>query len=162
MQSVIRARAKALDLLGHVQFVAPLLLRIALGLEFVPTGLGKVQHLDKVTAFFVELHIPMPGFNAVLVAWSEILCGGAILLGLLTRLATLPLVVSMLVALVTAQRDKIFSLDLFGLEEFHYLVMLVALAIIGPGAVAVDSALARALGKGADSKSAATASPTRA
>jgi putative oxidoreductase len=161
MESIIRARARALDLLGRVQFVAPLLLRIAIGLEFVPTGLGKVQHLDKVTAFFVELHIPMPGFNAVLVGYSELLCGAAILVGLLTRLATIPLVVSMLVALVTAQRDKIFSLDLFGLEEFHYLVMLVAIAIIGPGPVAGDHALARALGKGAEPKG-ATASPTRA
>jgi len=162
MASVARVRERALEVLGRVQFVAPMLLRVAIGLEFMSTGLGKVQHLDKVTAFFVDLHIPMPAFNAVLVAYSELLCGGAIFAGLFTRLATIPLVVSMLVALVTAQRDKIFSFDLFGLEEFHYLVILVAIAILGPGIVAADHAVAQALDKSAAPKGAATASPTRA
>ena len=147
MQGIASARAKALKILDRLQFLAPLVLRLAIGLLFIPTGLGKIQHLDKVTAFFVDLHIPMPAFNATLVAWSEFLCGAAILFGLFTRLATIPLLVSMLVALLTAQKDKIFSLDLFGLEEFHYLVILIALAIIGPGAASLDHFVAGALSR---------------
>jgi putative oxidoreductase len=147
MDSIVDLRTRAVALLERASFLAPLLLRVAIGVEFIQTGLGKVQHLDRITAYFVELHIPMPAFNAVLVGWSELLCGTAILLGLFTRLATIPLIVSMCVAMMTAQRDKVFTLDLFGLEEFHYLVMCVAIAILGPGRIALDHFVAERLTK---------------
>jgi putative oxidoreductase len=151
-ESIIDLRTRAVALLERVSFLAPLLLRIAIGAEFIQTGLGKVQHVDKITAYFVELHIPMPAFNAVLVGWSELLCGTAILIGLLTRLATIPIIVSMLVAMMTAQKDKVFTLDLFGLEEFHYLVMCVAIAILGPGRVALDHWLVGSMTTGASAE----------
>jgi uncharacterized membrane protein YphA (DoxX/SURF4 family) len=43
-------------------------------------------------------------FNAVLVGYSELLCGAALVIGLATRVATIPLCVSMLVALATAAK----------------------------------------------------------
>jgi len=36
--------------------VASLLARLTLGVTFAGTGWGKLQHLDKVTAFFTELN----------------------------------------------------------------------------------------------------------
>ncbi len=111
------------------------------------TGWGKVHNLDKVTAFFTSLGIPAPGFHAVLVGYSELLCGTALVLGLLTRLATVPLVVSMIVAILTAKRPDLHGLfDLVGFDEFTYLVVLVMIAILGPGAVSADAVLVRRLG----------------
>lgn len=140
-------RKKALDILAGLKPLALLLGRLGVGLVFLSTGWGKVNNLDKVTQFFTELHIPAPGFHAVLVGYSELLCGAALVIGLLTRLATIPLIVSMIVAILTAKLADLHGLfDLVGFEEFTYLVVLVMIAILGPGPWAADRILAKKLG----------------
>jgi putative oxidoreductase len=98
-----------------------------------------VNDLDRVTDFFSSLHIPFPAFHATLVGYSELICGAALVVGLFTRLATMPLIVSMVVAIITARSDDVAGLfDLVGLEEFTYLVLLAMLLILGPGRIAID------------------------
>lgn len=136
-------RTKALEKLDGGRDFALLLGRLGVGLVFVSTGWGKVHSLDKVTAFFTELGIPAPGLNAVVASFSELLCGSALVLGVLTRLATIPLIVTMIVAILTAKRKDLHGLfDLVGFDEFTYLVLLVMLAFLGPGHWAVDRFLA--------------------
>jgi putative oxidoreductase len=147
MSLVDTARTRAMDILQRLDWLAPLLGRLSVGLLFMSTGWGKVHSLDKVTHFFESLHIPAPGFNAVLVGYSELVCGTLLVLGLATRLATLPLIMSMVVAILTAKLSELHSLfDLVGFDEFTYLCVLVMIAIIGPGRVAIDYPLARKLG----------------
>src|SRR4029077_20420664 len=111
------------------------------------TGWGKVHNLEKVTHFFEQLGIPAPGFNAVLVGYSELVCGTLLVLGLVTRFATIPLVVSMTVAILTAKRGDIHGLfDLVGFDEFTYLCMLLMIAILGAGSVSLDEVVARKVG----------------
>jgi putative oxidoreductase len=142
---VLRNRATAiLDKLG---WLASLLGRLSVGLLFMSTGWGKVHSLDKVTHFFESLHIPAPGFNAVLVGFSELVCGALLVLGLATRLAAVPLIMSMIVAILTAKLPDLHNVfDLVGFDEFTYLCVLVMIAIIGPGSVAIDHVLARRFG----------------
>jgi putative oxidoreductase len=145
-----RIRLRALAALNGLAFSWPLLSRVTLGVLFASTGWGKVHSLEKVTAFFVELKIPMPALNAFVVAYSELICGSLLLVGLFSRLATVPLLVSMIVALLTAKLDEIHGLpDLFGQVEFTYLVMLFAVLVAGPGSVSLDALLAKRLGKSA-------------
>ena len=147
MERLEAMRARALEILGKLRPVALLLGRLAVGLVFMSTGWGKVHNLEKVTGFFTSLHIPAPHFHAVLVGYSELLCGTALVLGLLTRLATIPLVVSMIVAILTAKLPDLHGLfDLVGFDEFTYLVVLVMIAILGPGSIALDALLVRRLG----------------
>lgn len=147
--SILQARARTLRALGKVDWLAPLLGRLSVGLLFLSTGWGKVNDLTKVTDFFRSLQIPFPTFNAALVGYSELVCGALLVLGLCTRLATLPLIVSMVVAIITARRDDVSGLfDLVGLEELTYLVVLTMLLILGPGRVAVDRWLARRIASG--------------
>jgi putative oxidoreductase len=142
-----RVRATAIGAIDRVSWLAPLLGRLAVGLLFVSTGWGKVHDIPKVTGYFEHLGIPAPGFNAVLVGYSELICGSLLVVGLLTRLATIPLIVSMIVAILTAKRDDLHGLfDLVGFEEFTYLVVLIMIAIIGPGAVALDRFVLAAVG----------------
>jgi putative oxidoreductase len=144
MNFIEKARTTALETLGRVQWLAPLLGRLAVGLLFLSTGWGKVHDLSKVTHFFETLGIPAPGLNAVVVGYSELICGALLVVGLLTRLATVPLVVSMCVAILTAKRSELHGLfDLVGFDEFTYLVVLVMIAILGPGEVSVDHLLLR-------------------
>jgi putative oxidoreductase len=142
MKTLLELRKRVLGTLAHLGWLPPALARLTLGVVFSSTGFGKLQNLDKVTGFFVELGIPAPAFNAALVAWCELLCGGLLLVGLLSRLATVPLVVTMVVAILTAKRSEIHGLaDLVGTVEFAYLVLLVAVGIGGPGAASVDAIL---------------------
>jgi putative oxidoreductase len=134
-----RLRGEALRAIDRAAWVAPLLGRLAVGLLFESTGWGKVHDIAKVTLFFTKLGIPAPEFNAVLVGYSELICGTLLVLGLFTRLATVPLAVSMVVALLTAKGGEIHGLyDLVGADEFTYLTVLVMIALIGPGPVAID------------------------
>jgi putative oxidoreductase len=147
MEFVGSIRSRALETLGRIQWLAPLLGRLAVGLVFMSTGWGKVHNIEKVTGFFEQLGIPAPGFNAVLVGYSELICGTLLVVGLVARLATVPLVISMIVAILTAKRGDIHGLfDLVGFDEFTYLCILLIIAILGPGTVSFDELAVRRLG----------------
>ena len=147
MGLVEKLRGRAMEVLGRLQWLAPLVGRLAVGLLFMSTGWGKVHSLEKVTHFFEELGIPAPGINAPFVAGVELVCGTLLVLGLGTRLAALMLAPTMIVAILTAKRADLHGLfDLVGFDEFTYLCVLVMIAVIGPGSVSLDHPLARKLG----------------
>jgi putative oxidoreductase len=147
MERIERVRQEVLARMEKLRWLPPLLGRLAVGLLFLSTGWGKVNDIEKVTTFFTTLKIPAPHFHAILVGYSELLCGAALVIGLLTRLATIPLVVSMVVAILTAKLPELHGFfDLIGADEFTYLIVLVMVAVLGPGAVSVDAILVRRLG----------------
>src|SRR5207244_10167834 len=99
-----RIRHSVLSVAERLSWLPPTLARVAIGIVFVGTGWGKLHNLDKITSFFTDLGIPAPGFNAVLASSAELICGALILVGLLTRLASLPLMVVLAVAILTPTR----------------------------------------------------------
>jgi putative oxidoreductase len=148
VERALVVRDEAVASLGRLKGLALLLGRLAVGLVFLSTGWGKVHNVAKVTEFFTSLHIPAPGLNAVVVGWSELLCGAALVIGLFTRLATIPLIVSMIVAIITAKRGDIHGFfDLIAFEETTYLLVLVMIAILGPGSISIDHLLAKKYGR---------------
>jgi putative oxidoreductase len=139
------ARLRAALMLKKSDWFAPLLSRVTLGVLFMSTGWGKVHSLDKVSAFFAELHIPAPAFQATMVSYVELIGGALLLVGLLARVAAVPLLVSMAVAILTAKRDEVGGMaDLFGLVEWTYLVLLAWVALAGAGRASLDHLLSRA------------------
>src|SRR3954467_11589129 len=136
------AHSRALGISQKLDWVAPLVARLTLGVLFVSTGWGKVHSLPKVTAYFAELGIPFPGVQAPMVSFVELIGGALLIIGLGSRLAALPLMASMLVAILTAQRANVHGLpDLFGLVEWTYFSLLLWVAIAGPGKVSLDSVI---------------------
>ncbi len=83
--------------------IAPLLLRLYLAPVLAQAGWNKYQHFDNTVAWFGNadwgLGLPLPAVLAALAIAAEL--GGALLLllGLFTRLATIPLMITMLVAI---------------------------------------------------------------
>src|SRR5262249_26961539 len=121
------------------RWLSPTLARLTVGLVFLQSGWGKLHDLDKVTNFFTELGIPHPWFQARLASTSEFVCGALLLLGLATRFATIPLIITMCVAIRTAQWKDVDGLgSLVGLLEFAYIALLVWLATDGAGPLSVD------------------------
>lgn len=133
------ARQRAEQLVTRLDWLAPLLARITVGVLFMSTGWGKVHNLAKVAAFFTELHIPAPAIQAAFVSYLELIGGALLLVGFLARLISLPLIGSMAVAILTAKADEVHGLpDLFGLVEWTYLALLAWIALAGPGRVSLD------------------------
>ena len=140
MNKLTRFRDRARELSARLSWLPPLLLRLTLGVTFVGTGWGKIHSLDRVTAFFGDLGIPLPHFNAVLVSLTELVGGALLVVGLGTRLAALPLACTMVVAIATAKWSELHGLvDLAGTIELTYLVMFLTLALTGPGKVSLDA-----------------------
>jgi putative oxidoreductase len=132
------------DAAARLAWLPPTVARVALGVVFVETGWGKLHSLAGVTRYFAELGIPFPGIQAPLVSTIELVGGLLLILGLATRLAALPLIGTMVVAILTAQRAQIHGPgDLFGLVEFAYLTIFLWLAIAGAGRFSLDHLLAR-------------------
>jgi uncharacterized membrane protein YphA (DoxX/SURF4 family) len=75
---------------------------------FIPEGLQKLIYPELLgTGRFIKMGIPYPELTAPFVGWVEIICGSLILMGLLTRWAAAPLIITMLVA-ITATKIPIW------------------------------------------------------
>lgn len=135
---------RVLEIVNKAGWLGPALVRVTLGVVFMGTGWGKLHSLDKVTSFFMDLGLPAPHFQAILVASTEFFGGLAILVGVATRLAAFPLMITMIVAILTAKRSEIDGLSsLLGFEEFSYLAMYLWLVVAGPGKLSIDHLIAR-------------------
>lgn len=148
MNSLALIYKRITKFLSQLDWLPPLLARLSVGYIFAESGWGKIHNVEKVADFFLELMIPAPHFQAYLVAYTELIAGALLLIGLATRLASLPLIITMVVALRTAKAEDIASLsDLFATSEFLYIVLLVWLVIAGPGRLSLDYLIARKTGQ---------------
>jgi uncharacterized membrane protein YphA (DoxX/SURF4 family) len=83
---------------------AVVLIRLLVGAVFVSEGIQKFLFPDQLgVGRFLKIGLPMPEVLGPFVGTFEIVCGGLVLLGLLTRLADIPLLVIMAVALTTTK-----------------------------------------------------------
>jgi len=82
-----------------------ILIRLLVGLVvFFPEGIQKLIFPEILGAGrFTNIGIPYPELMGPFVGVVEIFCGALIILGLFTRLATLPLIVTMIVAIVSTK-----------------------------------------------------------
>lgn len=135
-------------LAGWVQPLLLLLIRGWWGWSFFLTGKGKLLHLDRTATFFAELNIPFPQLNALMAGTTECLGGLLLLLGLGSRLASVPLIFTMLVAYATADQAALQAVftdaDKFtGATPFLFLFACLIIFTFGPGKVSLDTLLTR-------------------
>lgn len=129
-------------------WLPPLLARITLGFVFLTSGWGKLQHLDKVTAFFESIGIPAASVQAPFVAGLEFVGGILLLAGLATRLISLPLIGVMVVAVITARKEELTGFSaLTGFNEFLYILLFVYLVVHGAGLFSLDAWVGRKVRK---------------
>jgi putative oxidoreductase len=132
----------------HFTWLAPLAVRITVGVVFMDTGWTKLMNLPRITENFRGLGIPAPEILTPFVSGVEFFGGLLLLLGLLTRFAAVPLMVVMIVAIISAKLGDIDSLEtLLGFEEVSYFVMFAWLGIAGPGPVSLDHLVLKASGR---------------
>lgn len=136
-----------LDLLDKFAALLPspflLALRLYWGWQFFQTGKGKLGDLDKVTAFFTELHIPLPKLNAIMAGCTECFGGLLLIVGLFARPVAIPLIFTMIVAYATADREAIMNIfsspdDFVTAAPFLFLLASVTIFVFGPGRFSLD------------------------
>jgi len=146
MDRASRLRRLVHSVSSGLRWLPPTVARLTIGWIFLQSGWGKLTNLQKVIGFFTELGIPAPQFQAPLAATAEFVCGALILIGLFTRVATLPLIATMVVAILTARRGDIHELsDLFGMAEYLYIALLLWLGAFGAGPLSLDAVFAKRL-----------------
>jgi putative oxidoreductase len=142
---LVRARRIESEL-ERASWLPPLLVRLFVGYFFFETGLGKVQNLGALVERFQEWGIPVPAVSAPVSAYTELIGGALLVLGLLTRLVSIPLFVNMLVATLTVKLKKVAGLDDFvELDEPLYALTFLWLFFSGPGPVSLDWLTSRLL-----------------
>jgi putative oxidoreductase len=139
-----RLRRLVLRVSAALRWLPPTVARLTIGFVFLQSGWGKLHDIPKVVGFFTQLGIPAPEFQARLVAGTEFVCGSLMLLGLATRLATIPLIATMVVALLTALKSDIHGFsDVFGASEYLYIALLLWLGVYGAGPISLDAVFAK-------------------
>jgi uncharacterized membrane protein YphA (DoxX/SURF4 family) len=128
---------------------ATILIRLIVGAAFLSEGIQKFLFADAVGAGrFATIGFSAPEFTAHFVACFEIGCGLLILLGLLTRLAAIPLIVIMLVAIVTTKipiltQQGFWKMAHEARTDWSMLLGSTFLLIVGAGRWSCDAAIGR-------------------
>lgn len=123
-----------------------LAVRLFWGWQFFTTGLGKLGNIDTIAAYFDSLGIAVPQFSAYLVATTEMVGGALLLLGFLSRLAVLPLMITMVVALMTAHYEVTATIfedptSFTNLSAFSFFFASLIVFVFGPGVFSLDRIL---------------------
>jgi putative oxidoreductase len=138
---------QAIHLLNGQEWIVQLLVRVFVGYFFMETGWGKLHNLDGFAQRFAGWGIPWPHFNAALSACTEFIGGLLTILGIGTRLVSIPMIINMLVAILKVNLMSVSNLDAFvELDEPLYALTYLWLLISGPGWVSVDYLISRVFG----------------
>lgn len=135
-----------------------ILIRIAVGSVFLSEGIQKFLYPNDLgVGRFIKIGIPAPEVMAPFVGAVETICGSLIILGLLTRLAAIPLIIDMCVALISTKipillghgfwRFSVSKLPAYGFwslahearTDFAMLLASLFLLIVGAGALSLDA-----------------------
>jgi putative oxidoreductase len=119
---------------------ALLVLRIALGGLMIPHGYQKLMSFAaKSSGFSDPFHIGGPA-SMSLTIFAEFFCAVFILIGLMTRFATIPLIVAMSVAVFIAHKGQVFG---DGEHAALYLAGYITLLFTGPGKISMDKLIGK-------------------
>ena len=131
-----------------IKSFSPILIRILVGSVFLSEGIQKFLFPVALGAGrFTDIGIPAPQVMAPFVGCVEILCGLLILAGFLTRLAVIPLLIDILVAIVTTKIPILLNQGFWKMAhearvDWSMLLGLIFLLLSGPGTIALDSVCA--------------------
>lgn len=124
---------------------ATILVRLLVGAVFLSEGIQKFLYPAALGAGrFAKIGIPAPEVMGPFVGVVEIVCGLLLLLGLLTRLAAIPLVVDMLVAIATTKIPMLLKSGFWAMAheartDWCMLLGCIFLLLVGSGPISLDA-----------------------
>jgi putative oxidoreductase len=115
---------------------AMLFLRVASGLLMIPHGYDKIRHFEQYRPKFVNFFGLGSGPSLALDIFAEFFCALLVILGLFTRMATIPLIIAMAAALFIGHNGEIFG---DGEHPALYIAIFTTILFVGPGKASVDA-----------------------
>jgi putative oxidoreductase len=119
---------------------ALLLLRLTSGGLIIPHGYQKLMNFASKSSTFPDPFHIGHSTSMALVIFAEFFCGIFIVTGLFTRLACIPLIIAMAVALIYAHNGKIFG---DGEHATLFMGGFLALLFAGPGKFSLDNLIGK-------------------
>ena len=117
-----------------------LFFRLILAYGFYTPAMMKWGNISGIAEWFGSIGIPLPTLNAYMAASTEMAAVILLPLGLATRFISIPLIITMIVAIVTVHDGNGFEAGNNGFEiPLYYMLMLFALLINGAGKISVDN-----------------------
>jgi putative oxidoreductase len=117
-----------------------LLIRLVLAYGFWGPAMMKWGNMSGIADWFASMGYPFPLLNAYLAGTTELLGAILLFLGLGTRLISIPLMFTMIVAITTVHLGNGFEAGNNGFEiPLYYLIMLFTLLVYGSGKISVDN-----------------------
>ncbi len=136
---------KKLNLFRTVDDSRALFVRLAVGLIFLTEGIQKYLFPNLLgTGRFLTIGFSNPSFWAYFTGTFEIICGTLIILGLITRLASIPLIIIMITAFITTKWPILMNKGFWPWAheyrtDFAMTLLLIYLLIYGSGSWSIDS-----------------------
>lgn len=124
--------------------IPTIIIRLAVGLIFLSEGIQKYLLPDVTgTERFEKIGFSNPSFWAYFTGTFEIICGIFILIGLLTRLAVIPLLIIMIVAFITTKYPILIDKGFWSFAheyrtDFAMTMLLIYLFMYGGGNYSID------------------------
>lgn len=128
---------------------AVILIRLMIGAVFFSEGIQKFLFPDDLgVGRFAKIGLPNPEFLGYFVGSFEVACGALVLMGLLTRLAVVPLIVIMLVAITSTKVPILMNEGFWKMAheartDWSMLLGALFLLIVGAGGYSVDASLSK-------------------
>jgi len=127
------------SLLDKLRDTGLLFLRLALAYGFYTPAMSKWADIGAIADWFGSMGMPFPTLNAYMAATTEIVGVVLLVLGLMVRVISLPLIVVMIVAIATVHLPHGFEAGNNGFEiPLYYILMLIVLATHGGGKYGID------------------------
>ena len=129
---------------------ATLLVRAFVGAVFLLEGVLKFHNPQELgVGRFVKIGIPFPAFFAPFDGVFEIGCGLLLMLGLMTRLAAIPMIINMIVAITSTKipmllQDGFFKAAHEARLDVSMFLGCIFLLLVGAGPRSLDASLAAA------------------
>lgn len=119
---------------------AILFLRLGVGILMMMHGYDKLIHFSAMKDQFMNFLGMGSTVSLAMVVFAEFFCSLFLIIGLFTRLAAIPLVISCCVALFKAHNAEVFD---SGEKITLFLVGFLVLLFVGAGKVSVDSMIGK-------------------
>jgi uncharacterized membrane protein YphA (DoxX/SURF4 family) len=129
---------------------AVLLVRLLVGGVFLSEGVQKFVYPDALgVGRFLKVGIPAASVMAPFVGVVEIVCGLLLIVGLVTRLAAIPLIIDMLVAVATTKVPILMKSGFWAMAheartDYAMLLGALFLLLVGAGRLSLDARIPRA------------------
>jgi putative oxidoreductase len=114
---------------------AMLVLRLSMGMLMMSHGYDKLVHFSEKKALFYDFLSLGSTTSLMLCIFAEFFCALFVVIGLFTRLVTVPLVIVMSIAIFSVHKMDFFDT---GERASLYLTGFLVLLLCGPGRASVD------------------------